>query len=116
MKKFIRTLWGMAIIVCLSLLGCEKFPEGQGELIVKVDNSGKNRVVVQPSDGGPSIARSDILKEGWNTVSFTLNAGNGITLSIAGILLRNMAPKSLKGSLSQFIWIKVMFKILQTIR
>ncbi len=83
MKKFIRTLvpWGMAIIVCLSLLGCEKFPEGQGELIVKVDNSGKNRVVVQPSDGGPSIARSDILKEGWNTVSFTLNAGNYIVHS-----------------------------------
>lgn len=83
MKNFFRTIvsWGMAVILCLSLFGCEKFPEGQGELIVKVDNSGSNRVVVQPSDGGPSIARSDILKEGWNTVSFTLNAGNYIVYS-----------------------------------
>lgn len=83
MKKFIRTLvsWGMAVIVCLSLFGCEKFPEGQGELIVKVNSTGRYRVVVKPSDGGPSIARSDVLTEGWNTVSFTLNAGNYIVSS-----------------------------------
>lgn len=84
MKTFFKSLilGAISAMLCFSLSGCDKYPEGQGELIVKVKNAGTgNRVVVSPSDGGPSIAKSGTLQEGWNTVSFTLNAGNYIVSS-----------------------------------
>lgn len=65
----------------LSLAGCEKFPEGQGELVVVMYNSdGWKNLEVFPYTpeyvpGMKPVATAE-LSNGSNEVTFTLNAGN----------------------------------------
>ena len=80
MKHFIAYLIA-AFFAVLTLGSCEKFPDGQGELVVVMYNSeGWTNLEVFPYTpeyvpGMEPVATAE-LSDGSNEIAFTLNAGN----------------------------------------
>ncbi|MBO8445212.1 MAG: hypothetical protein IAC23_05920 [Bacteroidetes bacterium] len=82
MKKLSKTLLlaVMSVLAALFLSGCEKIPNGQGELIVCVNNTKEGSVIcISPySDNGPgpAIVTSKGMRTGSIRETFVLNVGN----------------------------------------
>lgn len=80
MKRFL-VYFIAAFISVVSLGSCEKFPEGQGELVVVMYNfDGWKNLEVFPYTPeyvpGMEPVATEELSDGSNEVAFTLNAGN----------------------------------------
>lgn len=92
MKKKLLYLIAALAVAILSA-GCEKFPDGQGELVVVIYNSDNSENVevfpytTEYVSGLDPIASAELVK-GSNEIRFTLNAGNYSVYYSSGVGMR----------------------------